>query len=173
MPSKVRVAVPVALPGRRRSVEGNANASMMVDLPVRPMPERERLERVAASTRRLRASGRLAAARFVFSRLTRLLPEPMHIWFARTVYGRRFLLGVVTNIPGTTEPLGLLGCPITAVYPLVPIAPETAFAIGLLGWDGRACVSVAVADLPGLAARGVARAMADVLDELAGAAVPR
>jgi hypothetical protein len=57
-------------------------------------------------------------------------------WFARTVYGRRFFQGILTNFPGPTAQLGIGGVPIDVVYPILPLAPGAPIALGALSWHG-------------------------------------
>ena len=49
---------------------------------------------------------------------------------------------VVSNIPGPSEPLYMLGCPLQAVYPVVPLAEEHAVSIGMTTIHEQACFGV-------------------------------
>jgi hypothetical protein len=149
--ARLRVAVPlmVRAPSARArvgagsaSAEGNATAAVMMDLPLGPMSELERLADVAAHSRRLRTGSRALASRFVMRRIGALLPPPAHAWFARTVYGARFFHAIVSNIPGPDDRLSLAGAPLLVAYPILPLAPGTALAVGALGWHGSLCVGV-------------------------------
>jgi hypothetical protein len=43
---------------------------------------------------------------------------------------------IVTNVPGPLAPLYLLGAPVLATYPLVPLYENQAFGIALLSYAG-------------------------------------
>jgi hypothetical protein len=45
-------------------------------------------------------------------------------------------------MPGPRARLTLGGPPVEAVFPLVPLAPGTAVAVGTLTWNGRLCVGI-------------------------------
>lgn len=129
------VSVPLAVPTTRRT--GNATAAVMVKVPL-DEPDLERLiVRIARLTQRLRRPTRAIAARFVMATGLRLLPEPAAAWFARTVYGPRFLQVIVSNIPGPRPQLSLLGTPVHRAHPILPLAPQTPLALGALGWSGE------------------------------------
>jgi diacylglycerol O-acyltransferase len=49
---------------------------------------------------------------------------------------------VVSNIPGPSEPMYLLGCPLQATYPIVPLADRHAVSVGMTSIGDRACFGV-------------------------------
>jgi diacylglycerol O-acyltransferase / wax synthase len=49
---------------------------------------------------------------------------------------------VVSNIPGPTEQLYMLGCPLRATYPVVPLADHHAVSVGMTTVRDRACFGV-------------------------------
>jgi hypothetical protein len=49
---------------------------------------------------------------------------------------------VVSNIPGPSEQLYMLGCPLQATYPVVPLADRHAVSVGMTTVHGRACFGV-------------------------------
>jgi diacylglycerol O-acyltransferase len=49
---------------------------------------------------------------------------------------------VVSNIPGPSEPMYMLGCPLEATYPVVPLADQHAVSIGMTSIGERACFGV-------------------------------
>ncbi|BCB91751.1 bifunctional phosphatase PAP2/O-acyltransferase family protein [Phytohabitans suffuscus] len=168
--ARLRVAVPLTVREPGTSAEGNTTAAVMMDLPLGPMPEAERLAGVAARSRRLRTGTRALASRFVMGRLAAALPAPAHAWFARTVYGARFFQAIVSNMPGPPIQLSLAGAPVLAVYPILPLAPGAPLCVGALGWHGSLCLGVS-AD-PSLVedADRLAASIGAVVDELRGAA---
>ena len=66
----------------------------------------------------------------------RMLPEPAAGWFARTVYGGAFFHGIVSNLPGPGPRLEVSGHRVDGVYPILPVAPGAAFALGAMSWAG-------------------------------------
>ncbi|MBO0869161.1 MAG: phosphatase PAP2 family protein [Micromonosporaceae bacterium] len=168
----LRVAVPLMAREPGAAAEGNLTAAVMVDLPLGPLPEPERLAQVSRRTgRRLRTGTRVLASAFVMRSVMRVVPRPVHAWFARTVYGRRFFNGVVSNMPGPRSLLQLTGAPMTGAYPILPLAPGTGFTVGALGWDDGLCLGICVdpatlAGADGLAAEALADAVQAVFNEL-------
>jgi diacylglycerol O-acyltransferase / wax synthase len=160
---KLRVAVPLMVREPGSSAEGNLTAAVMMDLPLGPLAEPERLAEVASHSRRLRTGTRALASRFVMRTVGQLLPPPVHAWFARTVYGARFFQAIVSNMPGANRPMGMAGAHMAAVYPILPLAPGAPLAIGALGWDGVLYV--------GISADPALVPDADVLGEAIGAVV--
>jgi diacylglycerol O-acyltransferase / wax synthase len=155
------------------SAEGNLTAAVMMDLPLGPLAEPERLAEVAAHSRRLRTGTRALASRFVMRTVGQILPPPLHAWFARTVYGARFFQAIVSNMPGSSRPMRMAGSDMAAVYPILPLAPGAPLVVGALGWDGTLFVGISadpalVADADTLGA-----AIHGVLDELGRAAPVR
>jgi hypothetical protein len=140
---RMRVAVPIMVRAPGSGPEGNATAAVMVEVPIGPQPFEQRLAEVARSTAPLRRPTRALASRFVMATGLRLLPEPWTAWFARTVYGRRFLHAVVSNMPGPSGRFTLAGAAMAQVYPILPLAPGAPLALGVLSWDGSLGVGVA------------------------------
>jgi hypothetical protein len=105
------------------------------------------------------------ASRFVMATGLRVLPEPLAGWFARTVYGARFLHAVVSNMPGPTPQLTFCGLDMPRTYPILPVAPGTALSLGALSWSGIHAFGIAtdpaLVDVDRLVVR-----MAQTLDRL-------
>ncbi|MWA03320.1 DUF1298 domain-containing protein, partial [Actinomadura sp. LD22] len=141
-PRKCRVAVPLMMRAPGQGMEGNHTTAVMVDLPIGPMPERERLAEIARRSRVLRSGTRALAAWFVMRQVGRLMPAPLHARFARAVYGGRFLQGIVSSLPASRERLLLTGVPVTGVYPVVPLAPGAPLAVAALGVDRELCFGI-------------------------------
>jgi hypothetical protein len=138
--------------------EGNATAAVIVDVPVDGRPFEDLLLEVAARTRRLRRPTRAMASRFVMATGLRLLPEPGTRWFARTVYGPRFLHAVVSNMPGPTIALTFAGVGNPRTYPILPVVPGTPLTVGALSWSGVLGIGLAtdpeLLDAAAVATRG-------------------
>ncbi|MFG2088058.1 MULTISPECIES: phosphatase PAP2 family protein [unclassified Spirillospora] len=143
-PGTCRVAVPLMMRPPGSAMVGNHTTAVMVDLPVGEMSETERLAVIAKRGRVLRSGTRAQAAWFVMGQAGRLMPVPLHARFARMSYSGRFLQGTVSSLPGPDKPLRLAGAPLTAVYPIVPLAPGAPFAIAGLGVDGELCFGLSL-----------------------------
>ncbi|MCQ0012145.1 WS/DGAT domain-containing protein [Actinomadura madurae] len=131
-----------APPGRgRTAVPGNLTAALRLDVPVAPMPVRDRLAAVHEAAERRRRSGR-AVASTAAMRLMGALPPPLHARAARGTYRGRFFGGIVSNMPGPPLPMSLAGAPLGDVHPILPLADGVPFAVGALSWNGSLHVSV-------------------------------
>lgn len=165
-PAACRVAVPLMMRPPGSAMVGNHTTAVMVDLPIGKMPEPDRLAVIAKRSRVLRSGTRAQAAWFVMWQAGRVLPVPLHARFARMSYSGRFLQGTVSSLPGPDRQLRLAGAPLTAVYPVVPLAPGAPLAIAGLGVDGDLCFGLSVD--PGLTddADALMDAVLDVIEEL-------
>ena len=77
---------------------------------------------------------------------------------------------MVTNVPGPQFPLYLLGRELESIYPMVPLAENTALGIAILSYNGRLNFGL-VADFDALADLEVlAEELRSSIDELAAAA---
>lgn len=165
-PDRLRVSVPLLAADPRVGAEGNVTAAVLLDVPLGPLSEADRLTAVAAQTARLRTPTRALASRFVMNRLIAVMPARVRSWFARTVYGRRFFSAIVSNMPGPDRQLALVGAPLIAAFPLLPLAPGVPLAIGSLGWNGTLCTSIAADPALTGDAADFGAAMAAALDRL-------
>jgi hypothetical protein len=168
---ELRVTVPRRVARPAEWADGgpsrNATGAAMVDVPVDGRPFEDLVREVGRRARRLHRPTRAMASRFVMTTGLRLLPEPGVARFARSVYGRRFFQGILTNFPGPTGQLSIGGVPIEVVYPILPLAPGAPIAFGALSWHGVLGTSLAadpdVADPHALLAHLGAR-LADLAD---------
>ena len=138
----LKVSVPLLVRPPDGPAQGNATAAIIVDVPTEGSSD-ELLAEVVHRSGRLRRPTRAVASRFVMATGLRLLPEPWAAWFARTVYGARFLHLVVSNLPGPDVDLTLLGRSTPQAYPILPLAPGTPLALGALTWGDRLGIGVA------------------------------
>ena len=136
LPRAMRFSVTTMVRTPDSVAEGNATAAIIVEVPVDGRPFDELLAEVSARTGRLRRPTRALASRFVVATGLRIVPEPIAQWFARAVYGPRFLHAVVSNMPGPTIQLTFAGVPHRSTYPILPLVPGTPLAVGALSWSG-------------------------------------
>ena len=163
---EVRTAVPLMMRDPATAAEGNVTAAVMVDLPVAPGAESERLTEIASRTGRLASPSRAMASRFVMLATGAVFPAGLHAWFSRTVYGHRYFSAIVSDMPGPPTQLYLLGARLQAAYPLLPLAPRAPIAVGGLSWNGVLCVGIST-DPAVVPADDLAAAMSEVLAALA------
>jgi WS/DGAT/MGAT family acyltransferase len=132
-----RAFIPVSIRARdQRGAFGNKVAQMLARLPVDERDPRRRLERVTALTSELKRSHQIEASEVVEELIdwagVGLLAQIMRLGAQR----RTFNL-VVTNVPGPPVPLYLLGAPLLAPYPAVPLFSNQALGIALFSYvDG-------------------------------------
>jgi len=115
---------------------GNRVVMLVAPLPVDERDARRRLARIAATTRDLKASRVPQGAELI---------EEIADWTTTSVVTETIRLAtrlrvfnlIVTNVPGPPVPLHLLGAPVLAAFPLVPLYENQAFGIALLSYaDG-------------------------------------
>lgn len=135
----LRTYVPVALhrsqPALRR---GNADALMIVPLPVGVADPAERLRSIAADTALRRgfrrpSGGSLFRTGFVQRAFLPLLAR------------QRWANTYVANVPGPREPLTFAGVPVLELFPLVPLIGNVTLGVGALSYAGQLNLTV-VAD---------------------------
>jgi WS/DGAT/MGAT family acyltransferase len=137
-------------------VLGNRIAAMWAPLPVGIADPLQRLQVISVAMSGVKRSGQAIGAQA----LTELagFASPTLVAQASRLQARQRLFNlVVTNVPGPQQPLYLLGRHMQAIYPLVPLAANTALGIAVLSYDGRLHVGLnadydALADLDLLAA---------------------
>jgi hypothetical protein len=142
VPPRMRTSVPLMVRDPDTAAEANLTAAVMVDLPLGARDEADRLAEVARRTARLHSGSRMLASRFVMQDIGELMPLPLHRWFSRTVYGRRFFTAIVSNMPGPDWQLHMTWARIVWAGPLLPLAPGTPLAVGALGWNGDLVIGI-------------------------------
>jgi len=134
-PEGLRALVPVNLrTPSQRGVKGNHVTAWLVDLPLRERDPLRCYTRIRRSTERHRTSTRALEGE------TLTAAGLWALQFAGSLVGplRPFNL-VVTNIPGPTAPLDLLGARLEQAYPQVPLFAGQALGIALFSYDGKLC----------------------------------
>ncbi|WP_143667386.1 WS/DGAT domain-containing protein, partial [Streptomyces sp. ms184] len=159
-----RALVPVS---RRRpggpTASGNRLSAYLLGLPVTSADPRRRLRAVRTAMDRNKAAGPLKGAGAV-AVLADQLPPLAHRFGAPLAAGAaRMLFDVlVTSVPLPRSALSLGGCPLTALYPMAPLARGQSLAVALSTYGGRVHVGL-VAD--GKALPDLDRLAAAVQDE--------
>lgn len=134
---EVRAAVPVNV---RRSDErgrmGNRISVWLVPLPVQEADARRRYEFVRDTTANLKAT-RQARGGEVLGDLAEFAGMEIIAVGAQVAVRVPTHHLVVSNVPGPPVPLYLLGAPMTAGYPLVPLFPNQALGIAVFSYAGK------------------------------------
>jgi WS/DGAT/MGAT family acyltransferase len=171
---ELRAMVPVSVRADiERGALGNRVAAMWAPLPVGIADPVERLHRMSASMQRLKRSGQAVGAQ-VLTQLAGFAPPTIISQAARLQARQRLFNLVVTNVPGPQFPLYLLGRELEAIFPMVPLAKNTALGIAILSYNGQLNFGLsgdydALADIDRLA--GELRASMVELVDAAGAPV--
>jgi len=134
---ELRAMVPVSIRADvERGALGNRVAAMWAPLPVGIIEPIERLRRISASMDQVKQSGQAVGAQ-VLTRLSGFAPPTIIAQAARLQARQRLFNLVVTNVPGPQTPLYLLGRELEAIFPMVPLAKNTALGIAILSYNGQ------------------------------------
>ena len=131
---KALVPVSVREPSERGAL-GNRVAAMWAPLPVGIDDPVERLAVIAEAMAGMKRSGRAVGAQTLVE-LSGFASPTLVALAARLQARQRLFNVVVTNVPGPQFPLYLLGRHMRAIYPLVPLAANTALGIAVMSYDG-------------------------------------
>jgi WS/DGAT/MGAT family acyltransferase len=172
---ELRAMVPVSIRADiERGALGNRVAAMWAGLPVGVTDPVARLHRVSEEMLGVKQSGQAVGAE-ILTRLSGFAPPTIMSQAARLQARQRLFNLVVTNVPGPQFPLYLLGRELEAIYPMVPLAENTALGIAILSYNGQLNFGL-VADYDALADVEVLadelRASIEELAEAAGASAP-
>jgi WS/DGAT/MGAT family acyltransferase len=123
-------------PAESRDALGNRVVMLVAQLPLAERDPRRRLQRVIATTRALKASrvpqGSELVEEIADWTATSLLTETIRLATRRRAFNM-----IVTNVPGPPVPLYLLGAPVLATYPILPLYENQAMGVALLSYaDG-------------------------------------
>lgn len=163
-PYDVRVMVPVSV---RDEVDGVGNrvAMVVIELPVTDRTSLMRLGRVHFAMKEAKTSGHVAAGEAI-TRLSGMMPPIGVAAMSRAQAMVRPFNLLVTNIPGPTAPLYLLGRKLLELYPQAPLAANQGLSIAALSYDGKLGFGL-LADHDSMPDVDVlARALGSSLDEL-------
>ncbi|MEU8448978.1 wax ester/triacylglycerol synthase family O-acyltransferase [Streptomyces globisporus] len=154
-----RALVPVS---RRRpggaAASGNRLSAYLLGLPVTAADPRSRLRAVRTAMDRNKAAGPLKGAGAVAVLADQLPPLAHRFGAPLAANAARVLFDVlVTSVPLPRSALSLGGCPLTALYPMAPLARGQSLAVALSTYGGRVHVGLvadgkALPDLDRLAA---------------------
>ena len=108
----------------------------MVDLPIAPMPEAQRLALVAATLEEGRRAGQARGLRPLIELSDRLSPKSAKA-VANVVADQPFVDVVVSSMRGTRRPVWFAGHPHVVTYPLLPRGRQVPLMAGIVNLGGR------------------------------------
>ncbi|HWD65451.1 MAG TPA: wax ester/triacylglycerol synthase family O-acyltransferase [Solirubrobacteraceae bacterium] len=132
----LKAMVPVSVRAdAERGALGNRVAAMWAPLPVGLEDPAERLTEISGAMAGIKDSGQAVGAQ-VLTGLTGFAPPTIMAQAARLQARQRLFNLVVTNVPGPQLPLYVLGRELQALYPMVPLAQNTALGIAIMSYNG-------------------------------------
>lgn len=130
----LRTMVPVNTRPQDAGAElGNRISFVFVELPVGERQPCAALDEVARQMGSHKRSGKAGALDGVL-RMARFAPLPLRDLIAWIATRPQTFNAVVSNIPGPREPLYVLGRPLRAAYPAVPLARAHGLSVGVLSY---------------------------------------
>ena len=166
----LKAMVPVSVRAEiERGALGNRVAAMSAPLPIGVEDPVSRLLQIRHDMQDVKDSGQAVGAE-VLTRLSGFPPPTIVAQAARLQARQRLFNLVVTNVPGPQMPLYVLGRKLQNLYPLVPLAENTALGIAVVSYNGKMNFGLnadydALADVETLAGD-----LREAIDELATAA---
>ncbi len=167
---ELKAMVPVSVRADlERGALGNRVAAMWAPLPVGLTDPVERLAEIRSAMDGIKDSGQAVGAQ-VLTELSGFAPPTIMAQAARLQARQRLFNLVVTNVPGPQFPLYVLGRELEAVYPMVPLAENTALGIAIMSYNGQLNFGL-TADYDALAdVETLADELRSSIDELVAAA---
>jgi diacylglycerol O-acyltransferase / wax synthase len=139
-PTDLKAMVPVNVRSPD-DVLGNHISFVFAELPCREPDPVARLYRVHATMSARKRDHEPEGADLALKAAERTPALVQHAISRLMASPRTFNL-VVSNIPGPPEQMYLCGCPMDAVYPVVPLADRHTVSVGMTTINGRACFGV-------------------------------
>ncbi|HTW43196.1 MAG TPA: wax ester/triacylglycerol synthase family O-acyltransferase [Solirubrobacteraceae bacterium] len=139
-PGALKVMVPVNVRGEGDGL-GNHISFVFAELPCDDPDPLGRLYQVHASMSRCKREGEPEGSDLVLKAASRT-PVTVQQALSRLFASPRAFNLVVSNIPGPTTPMYMLGCELQAVYPMVPLADHHAVSVGMLTVNDQACFGI-------------------------------
>jgi diacylglycerol O-acyltransferase / wax synthase len=132
-----RTVVPVSVRAAdERGVPGNRVSVWLTTLPVRESDARRRLAAVRAMTLQLKDDNDAMGAELITRAAEWTTANVINLATQFINSARRFNL-IVTNVPGPPVPFYLLGAPMVAAYPHLPLFENQGLGVALFSYVGR------------------------------------
>jgi diacylglycerol O-acyltransferase / wax synthase len=169
---ELKAMVPVSVRADvERGALGNRVAAMWAPLPVGMTDPVQRLLTISRAMQGIKESGQAVGAQ-ILTGLSGFAPPTIMAQAARLQARQRLFNLVVTNVPGPQQPLYVLGRPLAALYPMVPLAENTALGIAIMSYNGQLNFGL-TADYDALSdVETLAEELRSSIDELVAAAGP-
>jgi WS/DGAT/MGAT family acyltransferase len=142
IPVPLKAMVPVNLRDPDADgMSGNRISFMFVNLPCDEPDPARRLRTIHSETARRKEHGE---PHWVSEALDAVgyLPQPVRDAVSHVIASPMVFNMTVSNIPGPSEPMYMLGCELEEAYPVVPIADGHSMSIGVTTIRDRACFGV-------------------------------
>jgi diacylglycerol O-acyltransferase / wax synthase len=139
-PSALKVMVPVNVrkPGE---IMGNHISFVFTELPCHEPDPLGRLYKVHTAMKQAKREGEPQGSDLVLKAASHT-PIAVQRALSRVFASPRACNLVVSNMPGPSEQMYMLGCPLRAVFPMVPLADQNAVSVGILTVGAQACFGV-------------------------------
>jgi diacylglycerol O-acyltransferase len=138
----LKTMVPVSVRGgEARGALGNRIAFLFTKLPCAEPDPLTRLLKINAMSAQRKAAHEAEGSNAALQALAHG-PRTLQRAASHLVASSLAFNLVVSNIPGPTQPLYMLGCRLTHAYPVVPLAEGHALSIGMTTVQGEACLGV-------------------------------
>ena len=131
-----RAVLPVNTRKAGRSSVGNHVAMLLADLPVTERNPLERLQKVIRVTTELKNESNQTEAAELIEEVADLTSKRLVSELYRAAMRLRTYNLIITNVPGPTVPLYMLGAPVKAIYPMVPLMQNQNLGIALFSYAG-------------------------------------
>ena len=167
-PVALKAMVPVSVRSSH-DILGNRISFVFADLPCDEPDALIRLRQVHDTMSQRKRDGEPQGTDLAL-RVAAHTPVPVQQTLSRFLAGPRTFNLVVSNIPGPREPLYMLGCPLQATYPVVPLTDRHTLSVGMTTVRDTACFGVyadpaMLPDIDGLA-RDIDEAIAELLAQV-------
>lgn len=168
-PRDVKAMVPVSVQAPDEQW-GNRIAFLFLELPCAEPDPVWRLRDIHVAMRERKREGEPEGADTLLSALS-LAPRAVRRVASRIISSPRLSNLTISNIPGPSVPLYLMGCEVQRAYPIVPLTDGHGISIGMTTIHERACFGIyAQSELADDADR-IARGIGEAIDELRELAV--
>jgi diacylglycerol O-acyltransferase / wax synthase len=139
-PVALKAMVPVSVRSAD-DVLGNHISFVFAELPCDAPEPLGRLYQVHSAMSRRKRHGEPEGADLVLKAAAHT-PVAVQQTLSRLIASPRTFNLVASNIPGPTAPMYMLGCPLQAAYPVVPLADQHAVSVGMTTVHDQACFGV-------------------------------
>ena len=137
----VQALVPVGLDSHRDHRLGNKVSAMFVRLPVGLEDPSDRLAAVAQAMKRCKDHRQALAGAYI-PRWLDAWPGPALAAAGRLVHSQPFVNLVITNVPGPSVPLYMMGARMLEAFPIVPLAGNLSVGVAAFSYNGQLSVGI-------------------------------